>query len=101
MTAPIPATAAWREQLSALRFLAAKVARVHGPTHPDAAIIAEVVNALTDTPAVDLDTQAALGRRLDELTGGFHPWPGSCGSVHQLFAGLKSVAAAMSQKGES
>ena len=101
MIAPIPVTATWREQLSALRFLAAKVARVHGPTHPDAAIIAELVNALSDTPAVDMDTQAALVRRLDALTGGFHPWSGSCGSVHQLFTGLKSVAAALPQKSET
>ena len=101
MTAPIPATATWREQLSALRFLAAKVARVHGPTHPDAAIIAHVVNTLIDTPAVDMDTQAALSRRLDELTGGFHPWPGSCGSVHLLFTGLKAVAVALPKKVQS
>jgi len=82
----------WREQIAALRFLAHKVARVHGPTHPDAAILAEAVNTLVDTPAADTTAQAALGRRLSELTGGFRPWTGACASVHQLFAGLKTVA---------
>lgn len=98
MSTPIPA---WREQIAALRFLAAKVARVHGPGHPDAAILAEVVNTLADIPANDLAAQAALGQRLAELTGGFHPWSGACGSVHQLFSGLKAVAAALPQPNES
>jgi len=94
MTTAIPI---WREQIAALRFLAHKVARVHGPTHPDAAILAEVVNTLVDTPIADTAAQAALGRRLSELTSGFKPWAGSCASVHQLFAGLKTVATSLPQ----
>lgn len=88
-------TDAWREYLTALRFLAAKVAQVHGPTHPDVAILAEVVNTLAATPAADIAALAALGHRLDALTDGFRPWPGSCASVQRLYAGLKAVAAAL------
>ena len=83
----------WREQTAALRFLAAKVARVHGPGHPEAAMLSEVVNTLVDTPTADTTAQAALARRMSELTGGFRPWQGGCASVHQLFLGLKNVAA--------
>ncbi len=93
MSTVIPQPAIWREPAAALRFLAAKVARVHGPGHPDAAILAEVVNTLVDTPTADRAAQAALARRMRELTGDFHPWPGACASVHQLFLGLKAVTA--------
>lgn len=93
MTAP--ATPAWREPIGQLRYLAAKVGRVHGPTHPDMATLAEVVATLADSPADDQAAHAALGRRMRELTGEFKPWNGACGSVHQLYQGLAAVAAVL------
>ncbi len=98
MTTPIPV---WGEQIAALRFLAHRVARVHGPTHSDAVTLAEVVNALADTPIIDRAAQIVLGRRLRELTEDFQPWAGSCGSVCQLYAGLASVASALPHTHES
>lgn len=82
----------WRDQVAQLRYVAVKVARVHGPTHPDMATLSEVVATLADSPASDQVAHAALGKRLRELTGGFRPWKGACGSVHQLFHGLSAVA---------
>jgi iron-sulfur cluster repair protein YtfE (RIC family) len=87
-----PPTPAWREPIGQLRYLAAKVGRVHGPTHPDMATLAEVVATLADSPAADQAAHAALGRRMRELTGDFKPWSGACGSVYQLFHGLAAVA---------
>ncbi|MBN8525136.1 MAG: hypothetical protein J0M02_07360 [Planctomycetes bacterium] len=85
----------WRDQASALRYLAAKVARVHGPTHPDMGTLAEVVAALADSRDDDRAAHTALAARLRDLTGGFRPWPGACASVHQLFQGLGAVAASL------
>lgn len=87
----------WRDQVAQLRYLAVKVARVHGPTHPDMATLAEVVATLADSPATDQAAHAALGRRMRELTGAFRPWSGACASVHQLFHGLSAVAATLPQ----
>jgi iron-sulfur cluster repair protein YtfE (RIC family) len=86
---------AWRDQIAQLRYLAAKVGRVHGPSHPDMATLAEVVVTLADSSADDQAAHAALGRRMRELTAEFHPWSGSCASVHQLFQGLSTVTAAL------
>jgi iron-sulfur cluster repair protein YtfE (RIC family) len=91
-TASIPA---WRDQIAQLRYLAAKVGRVHGPTHPDMATLAEVVATLADSPADDRAAHAALGRRMRELTADFRPWSGSCASVYQLYQGLSAVTAAL------
>ena len=91
-TSAIPA---WRDQIAQLRYLAVMVARVHGPTHPAMATLSQVVVALADSSLGDQVAHVALGRRLGELTGDFHPWNGACGSVFQLYAGLKTVAAAL------
>lgn len=91
-TATIPA---WRARIAELRYLAAKVGRVHGGSHPAMATLAEAVATLADSAPADRLAHAALGRRLAELTGGFRPWGGACASVHQLFAGLQEVAAAL------
>ncbi|MCK6487352.1 MAG: hypothetical protein L6R48_03255 [Planctomycetes bacterium] len=93
------ASPVWRDQLAPLRYLAAKVARVHGGSHPAMATLAEVVATLADSQAGDHAAHAALGRRLGELTGGFRPWSGACASVHQLFLGLAAVAAALPAAG--
>jgi iron-sulfur cluster repair protein YtfE (RIC family) len=94
-----PAIPAWRDQVAQLRYLAAKVGRVHGASHPDMATLAEVVATLADSQADDRAAHAALNRRLGELTGGFRPWSGACASVHQLFHGLAAVAAALPAAG--
>ncbi|MEK7415379.1 MAG: hypothetical protein AAB263_18890 [Planctomycetota bacterium] len=86
------AKTSWQHEAGALRFLAAKVARVHGPTHPDVATLATVVDALAVTKPSDTQALSTMGGRLRELTGEFKPWEGACGSVHQLFAGLKGIA---------
>jgi iron-sulfur cluster repair protein YtfE (RIC family) len=91
-TTSIPA---WRDQIFQLRYLAAKVGRVHGPTHPDMATLAEVVATLADSPEDDRVAHAALGHRMRELTADFRPWSGSCASVHQLYQGLFAVTAAL------
>ncbi len=96
MTAPATTTTSstqpvWRDEVAQLRYLAVKVARVHGPTHPDMATLAEVVATLADSQATDQAAHAALGKRLRELTGDFRPWSGACASVHQLFHGLSTV----------
>ena len=89
----IPVPAAWRTRAGELRYLAAKVARVHGAAHPDLATLAEAVDTLTACADGDCAGQAALAGRLAALSGGFRPWPGACASVHQLFQGLAAVAA--------
>jgi len=96
-TATIPA---WRERIAQLRYLAVKVGRVHGPTHPDMATLAEVVATLADSPAGDRAAHTVLGRRLRDLTADFHPWPGACASVQQLYAGLRAVAAELPRPSE-
>ena len=82
-TSAIPA---WRDQIAQLRYLAAMVARVHGPTHPAMATLCQVVAALADSNLGDQAAHAALGRRLGELTGDFHPWNGACGSAPPVFS---------------
>ncbi len=94
----------WREQLGPLRYLAVKVARVHGPTHPDMAILSEAIATLAHSAPDDHAGQAVLAQRIRELTGGLYfgfpkgrdvPWDGACNSVRQLFAGLADVVAAI------
>jgi hemerythrin-like domain-containing protein len=81
----------WQQQAGALRYLAEKVGRVHGESHPQVAILAEVVASLADA-GDDLATARALAPRLAELTDDFTPWQGSCASVWQLFTGLGELA---------
>lgn len=81
----------WREGARELRYLAEKVARVHGDTHPEVAVLAEVVASLADDSG-DLAAARALLPRLRQLTDDFRPWRGSCASVWQLFTGLEQVA---------
>lgn len=90
-----PSLPAWRDQVAQLRYLAVKVARVHGPTHPDMIRLAEVVATLANGIVDDHAAQALLGGRLRALTHDFQPWDGSCSSVQQLFHGLSAVAAAL------
>ncbi len=99
MTTSLPAE--WRETLAPLRYLAAKVARVHGPTHPDMATLSEAVATLADSPDADATAHHALGLRLRELTGDFKPWPGACASVHQLFHGLATVTTTLATRGQA
>ena len=93
MSAPI---APWREPLAELRYLAATVGHVHGSTHPDAAILAEVVATLAASHPDDHAAHAALARRMRQLSDGFRPWEGACGSVRRLYQGLAAVADALS-----
>jgi len=82
---------AWQQQAGALRYLAEKVGRVHGQSHPQVAILAEVVASLADA-GDDAATAQALAPRLATLTDNFTPWQGSCASVWQLFTGLGELA---------
>jgi iron-sulfur cluster repair protein YtfE (RIC family) len=84
-------TRSWRDDLGPLRYLAVKVARVHGPTHPDMAILSEAIATLARSAEADHAGQAVLAQRIHELTHGFRPWDGACNSVRQLFAGLAAV----------
>jgi iron-sulfur cluster repair protein YtfE (RIC family) len=90
-----------RDLFTGLRFLAAKVAAVHGASHPETAALAEAVSALAQPPPDDPTRQAALGRRIAIMTNDFTPWVGSCGSVQRLFAGLKIAVGAIPQPHES
>lgn len=90
-------TQAWRDQLTTLRYLSAKVAHVHGVKHPDMVALAKTVTALADSPPDDRSSHDALGAQLRSLTGDFKPWAGACGSVYQLFHELAAVVAAMEQ----
>jgi iron-sulfur cluster repair protein YtfE (RIC family) len=85
----------WRDQIASLRYLAVKVARVHGDTHPSMGTLAEVVATLADSQPDDHAAHVALAHRLRELTWDFHPWNGSCHSVRLLFSGLAAVAAVL------
>ena len=80
-----------RPDLGSLRYLAAKVARVHGALHPDLPVLAEVVGAMADGPVSDHQGRRALAARMRALTGDFKPWAGACGSVYQLFHELSAV----------
>lgn len=94
--APITAsTTPWRDQLAELRYLAAKVAHVHGATHPELLLLAKTVTALAESPLDHPDHHGVLGARLCTLTNSFTPWSGACGSVDQLFNGLSAVVAAL------
>ena len=85
----------WHDQLAELRYLAAKVARVHGLTHPDTAILSEVVATFADCPRDDHLAHAALAGRIRVLTRDFQPWSEACGSVRQLYLGLAHVVNAV------
>jgi hemerythrin-like domain-containing protein len=89
--AALSAPPLWQQQAGALRYLAEKVGRVHGESHPQVAILAEVVASLADA-GDDVETARALAPRLAELTDHFTPWQGSCASVWQLFTGLGELA---------
>ncbi|MFM2090632.1 MAG: hypothetical protein RLZZ127_1121 [Planctomycetota bacterium] len=84
-----PAEAERAAEWQRLAGLGAKVARVHGAAHPEMVSLASEVRTLADrAPSALAPEQAA---RLRDLTGGFRPWPGACGSVRALFAGLEAV----------
>ena len=93
MSAAVPG---WREPIAELRYLAAKVGSVHGQTHPDMATLAEVVATLADSHGDDHAAHVALARRMRELTDGFNPWSGSCGSVRRLYQSLAPIADVLS-----
>jgi iron-sulfur cluster repair protein YtfE (RIC family) len=77
----------WLDDAAGANFLAAKVARVHGPTHPAMVELSAIVAELS------AGRDAAGSRaRLEQLTDGFAPWPGACASVHRLYADLRALA---------
>jgi iron-sulfur cluster repair protein YtfE (RIC family) len=83
---PAPERAA---ELARLRFLARKVALVHGTSHPRMQELAAVVGAVADHP--EQPTAAGTRERLAVLTDRFQPWPEACGSVRALFSGLAAL----------
>lgn len=87
----------WHDQLAELRYLAAKVGRVHGITHPDTATLSEVVATFADCSSHDHLAHAALAGRIRVLTRDFQPWSEACGSVRQLYQGLANVVNAVEQ----
>lgn len=89
--------------LPTLRFMAQKVAQVHGPNHPPAVALGEIVARLCDsaeafrkakTPANAAPLPALLAS-VRELTDAFTPWEGACGTVRRLYTGLAELDAAI------
>jgi iron-sulfur cluster repair protein YtfE (RIC family) len=95
--------------LPTLRFMAHKVAQVHGDSHPDMVTLAPIVDRLVGIgsarwlaePAVSGVNPApeqALEPLLIEarrLTTSYQPWEGSCGTVRRLFEGLAKLDKAL------
>lgn len=95
--------------LPTLRFMAHKVAQVHGDSHPDMVKLAPVVDRLVDIgsarwlaePAVTGAIPAAavpvepLLTEARRLTASYQPWEGSCGTVRRLFDGLAKIDKAL------
>lgn len=105
-------------ELPSLRFMAQKVAQVHGPGHPAAAELGQEVRALADHAEAWLALESreilprlspgALGTipvtrskmkeghekrkeamaRIRVLTESYRPWEGACDTVARLYAGL-------------
>lgn len=93
--------------LPTLRFMAHKVAQVHGDSHPDMVKLAPVVDHLVDLASarwladpiaavsaisVPLETLLTEAR---SLTATYQPWEGSCGTVRRLFEGLSKIDKAL------
>lgn len=76
-------------ELMRLRFLARKVALVHGPHRPQLADLAELVERLAQTPEVAIADADAAEATI--LTDDFRPWHGACGSVQALYGGLRAL----------
>lgn len=76
-------------ELGRLRFLATKVAMVHGSTHPDMTTLAAILQRVANTPdaAIAANDRGAFAA----LTTNYTPWPAACGSVQGLFAGLREL----------
>lgn len=109
------------QELPLLRFLAQKVAMVHGPNHPAAVELGSLVVELTDgteawlaresreilpwlnaaghrpIQAIADESKEGHGkrtgtlRRIRILTESYTPWEGSCGTVARLYDGLKKL----------
>ena len=77
------------EELSRLRFLARKVALVHGTGHPHTVELAALVSRLADTPTAPMSE--ADRATASTLTEAFAPWEGACGSVQALYHGLNAI----------
>lgn len=77
-------------ELGRLRFLATKVAMVHGAAHPDMTTLAAILQRVASTPDTPISTndRAAFAA----LTSDYTPWPAACGSVQGLFAGLRELS---------
>jgi regulator of cell morphogenesis and NO signaling len=110
-----------RSELPRLRFLADKVAMVHGPTHPAMGELARIVDTLAQDVAAhatkedevvfaavlaghhdglaapittlchEHERHARLIAEARRLCDGFRPWSGACGSVQRLFQGLAAL----------
>ena len=76
-------------ELGRLRFLATKVAMVHGQSQPAMVALSAIVTRVAEAPqrTIEPDDRAAL----TQLTANFTPWPSACGSVRALFDGLKQL----------
>lgn len=74
-------------ELMRLRFLARKVAMVHGPHRPQLGDLAELVERLAQTPETAIADRDAAEATV--LTDDFKPWNGACGSVQALYSGLR------------
>jgi hemerythrin-like domain-containing protein len=86
-----PAGSEWRQDAVALRYLADKVARRHGATHPHVEVLADLLGSLADEGLVNQSQARSLAEQLAALTDDFHPWPEACASVYQLYAGVHSL----------
>lgn len=120
-TTSAPATLAeWQEtgedllaELSRLLLLADKVARVHGPGHPEMVAFAATANTLVNTVAAQV-ARVSDGDRsmptaevvqitadlatLRQLSNAYTPWPGSCASVYLLMRGWATVSAVLIER---
>lgn len=76
-------------ELGRLRFLATKVAMVHGQAQPAMVALAAIVNRVAEAPQqpISSEERSALAR----ATTNYSPWPNACGSVRALFDGLKQL----------
>jgi len=109
------------QELPQLRFMAQKVAQVHGPVHPPAVELGALVRTLADGTEAWLDRESReilpwlssgekkqvpvtrqelldgqdkrkeLVSRIRVLTESYQPWEGACGTVARLFAGLQKL----------
>lgn len=120
-TTSAPATLTeWQEtgesllaELSRLLLLADKVARVHGPGHPEMVAFAATANAIVNTvaaqvarasdgdrtvPAAEVTQITADLASLRQQSNAFTPWPGSCASVYLLMRGWAVASAVLIER---